>query len=154
MICDNPTCIKPNCRNNCDRNCPSCAQPMFNTKTKGWVCQNKFCPTGDNSHKDSLKKIEREFKKKNQSESIAAEADRIINGERREAYGPIEESSLDLAAIWTVILRKKLKTSIEPREVMLMMVGLKLQRESNSEKRDNRTDLIGYILLADKLSTK
>lgn len=113
--------------------CHSTMKPGYG----GWVCPNR-----DNHETQQP------------TESIAAEADRIINGERREAYGPIEESALDLAAIWTVILRKKLSTAIEPREVMLMMTGLKLQRESNSEKRDNRVDLIGYTLLADKLSKK
>ena len=79
--------------------------------------------------------------------SILEEASEIIKGDRREAYGPVEQSFKESAAIWSVVL----KTPVTPQQVALCMIGLKLQREANSAKRDNRTDLLGYTLLLDQL---
>lgn len=84
---------------------------------------------------------------------ILEEAKQIVEGDRREAYGPVEESFKRHAMVWSAILQPKLKSPITPEEVTLMMVGLKLMREANSSKHDNRVDIIGYILLRDILCT-
>lgn len=87
-------------------------------------------------------------------ESVCAEADRIINGERRSAYGPVEESFVALAEAYSVVLRKKLKEPLTAHDAALLGVALKLVRESNAPKRDNRVDLCGYASLADKVAPK
>lgn len=79
--------------------------------------------------------------------TILEEAQKIIAGERREAYGPVEESFLRIAAIWTGILGKP----VTPKEVALCMIGLKTYREANKAGRDNRIDIVGYAVLADQL---
>ena len=79
--------------------------------------------------------------------TIAEEADKIINGDRRASYGPVNASFEQTAKIWSGILG----TDITPQEVALCMIGLKLQRESFAHKRDNLVDLIGYTLLLEKL---
>lgn len=87
------------------------------------------------------------FKDLRQSESIAAEAERLVTGDRREAYGEVRESFAAVAASWSGILRSKVK----PEQVCQCMIALKLHREANRPKRDNRVDIIGYALLAEKL---
>jgi hypothetical protein len=83
--------------------------------------------------------------------TIAEEADDIINGPRRESYGPVEQSFRRHALSWTAILLPKLTADITPSEAALMMAALKINREANTPNRDNRVDLIGYTLLVDKL---
>jgi len=83
--------------------------------------------------------------------SIAQEADKIINGPRRSSYGPIEESAKNISDLWSIFLRKKLKSPITPKEAMLMMDGLKTLRELNNHQRDNLVDKVGYTLLAEKV---
>ncbi len=80
-------------------------------------------------------------------ESIAQEAERIINGPRRDAYGSANESFQRIANVWNSILFKSLSTPITAAQVALMMAGFKLCREANKEGRDNRVDMIGYLLL-------
>ena len=80
--------------------------------------------------------------------TITQEAEEIINGERREAYGSVNESFTNTAKIWSGILG----FDITPEKVSLCMIGLKLQRESNRHKRDNLVDIIGYSLLSEKLN--
>lgn len=81
------------------------------------------------------------------SESVCAEADRIINGERRSDYGPVEESFQDYAAMWSVIF----KCSVTPSQVALAMACLKICRELNGHKRDSVVDAIGYLALTQKI---
>ena len=63
--------------------------------------------------------------------SIFADAEKIIAGDRRQSYGPVLESFQNIAAVWNVVLRRKLKGTITPQQVALMMIGLKLVRESH-----------------------
>jgi hypothetical protein len=80
--------------------------------------------------------------------TITEEAEQIISGDRRAAYGSVEDSFNQAATIWSGILN----TPITSKQVALCMIGLKLQRESFSHKRDNLVDVIGYTLLLEKLN--
>lgn len=79
--------------------------------------------------------------------SILTEAEQIINGPRRDAYGPVEESFERIALTWSGILGHP----ITAQQVALMMIGLKVCREANSHHRDNLVDIVGYTLLKQKL---
>ena len=83
--------------------------------------------------------------------SIFEDAANIIAGDRRQSYGPVEQSFQNVADVWNAILRGKVKDSITPQQVALMMIGLKLVRESNRPGRDNRVDICGYAGLLDRL---
>lgn len=85
------------------------------------------------------------------TESILQEAERIINGPRRDAYGPPLESFQAVARGWSEILRKKLKEPITGHESALMMGWFKIVRESNAHERDNLTDGCGYLALGDSV---
>lgn len=79
-------------------------------------------------------------------ESILQEADRLVNGARQASYGRPLDDFKKTAKIWTGVLLEKLKDGVEisPRDVPLCMVGVKMSREVNRPKRDNRTDGAGY----------
>ena len=81
------------------------------------------------------------------TESVLQEADRLINGDRREAYGDVRWSFEAVAAGWAQIL----KAPVTAEQVALCMVWLKVMREVNGPKRDNLVDICGYAGLAEKL---
>ena len=95
----------------------------------------------------SLQREEQRNKGSEPSESILAEAQRIIDGPRRESYGDARSSFERIAMIWSVVL----KVPVSEREVALCMIGLKLCREANMPNRDNLVDICGYAALTAKL---
>ena len=76
-------------------------------------------------------------------ETILDEAKRLVAGDRREAYGPIRKSFEGPATMWSVILG----TEVKPQQVAQCMIALKMCRELNRPKRDNRVDICGYAHL-------
>lgn len=84
------------------------------------------------------------------AKSILLEAEHIINGPRREAYGPAEQSFARIAQVWSLQIEKKLKEPLTSHEVAMLMVGFKLVRESNSHGRDNLVDICGYAELGNQ----
>lgn len=80
-------------------------------------------------------------------ESINAEADRIINGQRREDYGPANKSFKDIAKGWEVIFG----CEVTPHQVVQAMIWLKVCRAMNGYQRDSYTDICGYAGLAEVL---
>lgn len=81
------------------------------------------------------------------SNDIFAEADSLVKGDRRKAYGSVTESFLNIAAIWSVVLKR----TITAQEVAKCMIGMKLVRESNKHQKDNLVDLCGYSKLLQEL---
>ena len=61
----------------------------------------------------------------------------------------------DIAAMWSVILRRNIKTGadVTPEQVALMMAALKICRanKDNCEKRDSLVDLAGYAGCIEKI---
>lgn len=80
-------------------------------------------------------------------ESEMAEANALVNGDRQASYGSPRGSYEAIAKVWSGILWPILRREITPEEAALMMVGLKVQREANRPKRDNRVDAHGYLLV-------
>lgn len=83
--------------------------------------------------------------------SILSEADEIAGESRSRDYGHPLINHQRIADIWTVQLGAILKRPLLPREVALMMIGLKLAREVNSPKRDNLVDIAGYVKCIDMI---
>lgn len=73
-------------------------------------------------------------------ETALAEAERLVHGDRNKAYGHPKEDFGRTARIWSVILGIEVK----PEQVALCMIGVKISREINQPKRDNRVDICGY----------
>lgn len=86
------------------------------------------------------------------TESILQEAERIINGPRRDDYGPVEESFEDIAKRWTQELGSKLASPLTSYDVVHLMVQLKLSRAKNGYHRDSYVDICGYAGLTEKLA--
>lgn len=95
---------------------------------------------------------------KEQKESILDEANKIINGERQDAYGNPEDSFKIIADLWDVYLRSMIFVknkidiglgSIGALDVAHMMALFKIARMlGQAPKRDNYIDCAGYIAIA------
>lgn len=76
----------------------------------------------------------------NRSE-ILDKAKEIVNGARQENYGSPESNFKRIADYWTLYLQRR----IEPHDVALMMVLMKLARLQNKEDHeDSWIDIAGY----------
>ena len=76
-------------------------------------------------------------------------AEALITKDRAEDYGSPQESFLNIARIWSVILG----IEVLPHQVALCMAGLKISRLTHdSTSTDGYDDLAGYAALAYELS--
>ena len=82
---------------------------------------------------------------------ILQEADAIAGESKSRDYGHPYENHRRIAEIWSVQLGEILSRPIQPREVALMMIGLKLAREVHTPKRDNGLDIAGYVKCLDMI---
>ena len=81
-------------------------------------------------------------------ESVLQEAERIINGERRESYGGALESFDRIAKLWEPVLG----TSITAEQVALCLIELKVARYINGQQRDSLVDICGYAGCIEKIA--
>lgn len=76
-------------------------------------------------------------------------------GDRQGDYGHPRADFTRTAIMWTALLQHKLADGehIEPEDIGRCMIAVKLSRDVNSPKRDNRVDMAGYALTLDRLET-
>lgn len=88
--------------------------------------------------------------------SLLSEADKIINGPRRENYGPPEENFDRIAKMWNAFLSKKLNSpsAITSHDVATMMILLKCARAATAPNYDTFLDIAGYAGCAERLGLK
>jgi hypothetical protein len=79
--------------------------------------------------------------------NVAAEALKIVYGDRKEAYGNPLIQARRVCLIWEAILGIK----VTPKQFELCMLGLKISREINKEQRDNLVDMCGYALVLEQV---
>ena len=86
-------------------------------------------------------------------ETIIEEAERIVHGPRQESYGHPRDDFAKQAKVWTGLLLDLLKPGVEipPERIPVLFIGTKLCRHTNLRKRDNRVDIVGYILTDEML---
>tara|TARA_R100000687_G_scaffold30529_1_gene25252 strand:- start:333 stop:629 length:297 start_codon:yes stop_codon:yes gene_type:complete len=78
-------------------------------------------------------------------DSILEKAEELVMGDRGVNYGhPIVDFSRT-AKIWTALKDVEFSAS----DVAKFMIAVKLSRETNNPKRDNRVDIAGYALTLD-----
>jgi hypothetical protein len=139
---DNPTLTEPHkFQGTCTtRGCERCGQLRIHVNHKG-------------IDYDAPKPTEPE---RRASETIADEAMRIVYGDREQAYDDPNVNFEKIALMWQGLWLRKLKPDarITPEEVALASVLLKVSRESHKPQRDNRVDIIGYILCGDRIVQK
>jgi len=74
-------------------------------------------------------------------ETILEEAQRLVYGDRQEAYGHPFDDFSRTGRMWGAILGIE---DVSPEKVALCLAAVKISRECNAPKRDNLTDLAGY----------
>jgi len=74
-------------------------------------------------------------------ETVVEEAQRLVHGDRGNNYGHPSEDFGRTGRMWGAILNLP---DIPPEKVGLCMAAVKISREVNNPKRDNRVDLAGY----------
>lgn len=91
-------------------------------------------------------------------QSILAEAQRLVYGQRNRHYGHPRDNFRVIAMLWTTYLKEvgvayaqSDVAPIEPRHVAMMMILMKVARDVNMPKRDNIVDIAGYAATADRL---
>lgn len=81
-------------------------------------------------------------------ESVLQEAQRLVGGDRGQAYGHPADDMGRTGRMWAAILGIP---EVTAAEVALCMVAVKISREVNAPKRDNRVDGPGYFLCLDMI---
>lgn len=76
---------------------------------------------------------------------VLDEAKRITATDRNSAYGEPEDNFQRIADFWNVFLGPKLKDKITPGDTAALMIMVKLAREMNAPKEDNKVDGAGYF---------
>jgi hypothetical protein len=84
-------------------------------------------------------------------ESALQEAQRLVHGDRGTAYGHPIDDYTRTGRMWGAILGLP---DIDPRICCLMMAAVKVSREVNAPKRDNRVDLAGYAECAQMVAER
>jgi hypothetical protein len=86
--------------------------------------------------------------------AVLKEAASLITGDREAEYGTPQVNFQRIADLWNVQLAHLLKddVKIQPTDVALAMLQVKLGRAVQSPKRDTFVDIAGYAGLAFELS--
>lgn len=72
--------------------------------------------------------------------SILSEAEALVSGDRRDAYGDPLANHQRTADLWAAYLG----VPISPRQVCMLNALQKISRDAHAPKRDNLVDLAGY----------
>jgi hypothetical protein len=76
--------------------------------------------------------------------SPSLEAYRLVNGDRGDNYGHPYYDFGRTAGMINAAMGHKLKEEITAEDVAIMMICVKISREMNRPKHDNRVDICGY----------
>ena len=89
-------------------------------------------------------------------ESVAVEADKLVHGPRRGTYGHPLDDYTKVAGMLNALFRGLLVVGkqFEPEHMPLILECIKLSREMNLPKRDNRVDGCGYWLVKDMIHSE
>jgi hypothetical protein len=76
--------------------------------------------------------------------SVLTEAQGLVHGDRNQSYGHPLDDYTRTAGMVSAMLSHKLKESLTPEDLGMVMCCVKLSRQMNRAKRDNLVDLAGY----------
>ena len=77
------------------------------------------------------------------NDTILDEAKEIIYGDREKTYGAPDKNLNKISALWSHYLDHP----VGAQDVCMMMILLKVARQSNAYTRDNLVDIAGYAAL-------
>jgi hypothetical protein len=89
----------------------------------------------------TLKPVVEEAKEQPVYETAVQEAQRLVHGNRGADYGHPIDDFTRTGRMWAAILGLD---EVTAEQVALCMVAVKISRECNKPKRDNRVDICGY----------
>tara|TARA_R100000808_G_C2153869_1_gene164493 strand:- start:5633 stop:5986 length:354 start_codon:yes stop_codon:yes gene_type:complete len=78
------------------------------------------------------------------TETICEKANRLVGGERQWSYDHPWDNCSKIAKMWSALLN----IEVEPRQVAMCMIAVKLSREAHRHKEDNLVDIAGYAQVA------
>ena len=84
------------------------------------------------------------------SQSILEEANKLIGGDRNDDYGDKLTNHKNIAALWSIFLRK----TITPHDVAMCMALVKVARLMHAHKKDSYLDLAAYAAIAGEIEAK
>ena len=84
------------------------------------------------------------------SQDILEEANKLIGGDRNDDYGDKLTNHENIAALWSIFLRKKLT----PHDVAMCMALVKVARLMHAHKTDSYIDLAAYAAIAGELNER
>lgn len=84
-------------------------------------------------------------------ESILQEAQRLTHGPRQADYSHPLDDYTRTAALVNAALRHKLRVNLEPEDLTIIMLLVKVSRQMHKPKRDNMVDAAGYSWCTDEI---
>jgi hypothetical protein len=79
------------------------------------------------------------------------EANGLVYGDRQASYGPPRPAYEAMAKVWSGMIAHKLSADLTAEDVVILLAAMKLRRECNKPKRDNRVDTHGYMLVLSRV---
>lgn len=81
-----------------------------------------------------------------ETDSVLLEAQKLVYGDRAEAYGPPTEDFRCAADMASAYFKRKYPgfPDLKPEDIPAFMVCIKMARQAHKPKRDNLVDLAGY----------
>lgn len=77
-------------------------------------------------------------------ENILEQAKELVGGDRQEDYGDKLTNHENIAALWSIFLRKQ----ITPHDVAMCMALVKVARLMHAHKTDSYIDMAAYAAIA------
>ena len=84
------------------------------------------------------------------SKEILEEANKLIGGDRNDDYGDKLTNHQNIAALWSVFLRK----NITPHDVAMCMALVKVARLMHAHKKDSYLDMAAYAAIAGEIEAR
>ena len=84
------------------------------------------------------------------SQEILKEANKLIGGNRNDDYGDKLTNHQNIAALWSIFLRK----TMTPHDVAMCMALVKVARIMHAHKKDSYLDLAAYAAIAGEIEAR
>ncbi len=84
------------------------------------------------------------------SQEILKEAHDLIGADRHKDYGDKLTNHTNIAALWSIFLRKK----VTPHDVAVCMALVKVARLMHQHKKDSYVDMAAYAAIAGEIEAR
>ena len=84
------------------------------------------------------------------SQDILKESKKLIGGNRHKDYGDKLTNHTNIAALWSIFLRKE----VTPHDVAVCMALVKVARLMHQHKKDSYVDMAAYAAIAGEIEAR